>query len=113
MTEPRVDQLVFVTVAGSQADELTRTLVRDGFHVTQIHSRGGFVQESTVSLLIGLESVRLPRLLKRVRTYCPTTTRYVPAHLEMALAEVQPLVLEAQVGGATVYVLEIERFVQV
>ena len=108
-----VNQLVIANVAGGQARGLIHTLIRDGFHVTQIDSSGGILQEATVSLLIGLDRALLPRLLEHIRTQCPTHTRYVPTHLEATLAEVQPLVIETQVGGASVYVLDVERFEQV
>jgi uncharacterized protein YaaQ len=113
MAKCAVNQLVITTATGGQAAELTRALTRDGFHVTQIDSSGGVVLEATVSLLIGLDRDRLSSLLEHIRTHCRTRTRYVPAHLEATLAEVQPLVIEAQVGGATVYVLNVERFEQV
>lgn len=108
-----INRLAIATVAGSQADELTRTLVKEGFYVTEIASTSGFFQEATVSLLIGLEESRLPRLLHLIRTLCRPYVRYVPVHLEVAMAEVQPLMMETQVGGATVFVLNVERFEQV
>jgi len=113
MAECTVDQLVIAIVAGSQAGALIRTLTRDGFYVTQIASSGGVVREATVSLLVGLDQVRLPQLLDHIRIHCRTHIQYVPVHLEATLAEIQPLVLEAQAGGATVYVLDVERFEQV
>lgn len=112
MAQRAVNQLVVANVAGEQAGELTRALIEDGFYVTQIDSSGGLLQEITVSFLVGLDRARLPRLLEHIRTRCSTRTRYVPAHLDATMAEVQPLVIEAQVGGATVYVLDVERFEQ-
>lgn len=113
MTEGAISQLVILTTAGGQAGELTRVLIRDGFYVTQIASSGGMIEETAVSLLIGLDRVRLPRLLEHIRARCRTQTRYIPAHLEVAPAEIQPLAIETQVGGAIVYGLEVERFEQI
>jgi len=113
MAEDGINQLVIATAAGGQAGELTQALTQDGFYVTHIDSSGGIMQEATVSLLIGLNRAHLPRLLEHVRSHCRTRTRYVPTHPEATLAEIQPLVIEAQVGGATIYVLNVERFEQV
>ncbi|MEE8392388.1 MAG: cyclic-di-AMP receptor [Anaerolineae bacterium] len=113
--EPRnavVNQLVLVTVAGSQAGALTDRLVRDEFYVTQVDSSGGILREATNSLLIGLDHARLPRLLEHIRECCPTRRQFIPAHVEAPLLEVQPMMIEAEVGGATVYVLDVERFEQ-
>ena len=107
-----VNQLVIATVSGSQAGALTDRLLRDGFYVTQVDSRGGILHEATVSLLIGLDQTRLPRLLKHLRECCRTYRRFIPAHVETPLLEIQPMMIEAEVGGATIYVLDIERFEQ-
>jgi uncharacterized protein YaaQ len=108
-----VNQLVIATVAGAQAEVLTDRLTRDKFYVTRIDSSGGFLHEATFSLLIGLDKARLPRLLKHVRECCQTRRRFIPAHVEAPLLEIQPMMIEAEVGGASIYVLDVERFEQV
>lgn len=113
MAGQQVNQLVIATVAGEQVGELIRTLVEDGFYVTQVNSTSGLLQEATASLLIGLDRARLPYLLERLRVLCRPYTRYLPVHLEVTVAEVQPLMLETQMGGATIFVLNVERFEQV
>jgi len=107
-----VNQLVITTVSGAQAGALTDRLTRDGFHVTQADSSGGILYEATVLLLIGLDQARLPRLLEHIRECCPTRRRFIPAHVEAPLLEIQPVMIEAEVGGATIYALDIERFEQ-
>ena len=107
-----VNQLVIATVTGSQAGALTDRLTRDKFYVTRVDSGGGILREATISLIIGLDRARLPRLLKHVRECCPTQRRYIPAHVEAPLLEIQPMMIEAEVGGATVYALDVERFEQ-
>ena len=108
-----VNQLVAATVAGSQAGALTDRLTQEGFCVTQVDSSGGILNDSTVSLLIGLNRARLSHLLELIRGCCRRRRRYVPAHIEAPLLEVQPVMIEAEVGGATVYVLNVDRFEQI
>ena len=111
MTLPEnVNQLVFATVAGSQAGEFVDRLIRSEFHVTQIDSRGGILHEATVSLLIGLDRARLPRLLEHVRECCHTRRQFIPAHAEAPILEAQTVMIEAEIGGATVFVFDVERF---
>lgn len=112
-TYQAVDQLIIATVSGARSGALTDRLTSDGFYVTRVDSSGGILYEATVSLLIGLEKARLPRLLEHVRECCCTRRRFIPAHVEAPLLEVQPVMIEAEVGGATIYALDIERFEQV
>jgi uncharacterized protein YaaQ len=107
-----VNQLVIATVAGTQAGTLTEKLTNDGFYFTEVDSSGGLLYESTVSLFIGLDQARLPSLLKHIRQCCPTRRQFIPAHAEAPMLEIQPTMIEAQVGGATIYVLDVERFEQ-
>jgi uncharacterized protein YaaQ len=107
-----VNQLVVATVSGAQSGELIGRLTRDGFNVTQFDSRGGILHEATVALLIGLDKARLPRLLEHLRECCHTRRQFLPAHIEGPFLEIQPVMIEAEVGGATVYALDVERFEQ-
>lgn len=107
-----VNKLVLATVAGTQAGELVKRLTRDKFYVTVIDSQGGILYEATVSLLIGLDGTRLARLLEHVRECCRTRRQYIPAHVEAPLLEAQSAIIEAQVGGASVFVFDVERFEQ-
>ncbi|NLF01924.1 MAG: hypothetical protein GX601_13205 [Anaerolineales bacterium] len=111
--EKTVNQLVVATVAGAQANTLTDRLTQAGFYATQIDSSGGILYEATVSLLIGLDRTQLPQLLEQFRECCSSRRRFIPAHVEAPLLEIQPVMIEAEVGGATVYVLDVERFEQV
>ncbi len=108
----QVNQLVIVTISGSQADQLTDDLTAQGFYVTQVDSGGGIVREATTSLLIGLDQSRLPRLLNHLRECCSTRRRFIPAHVEAPLLEIQPMIIEAEEGGATIFVLPVEGFEQ-
>ncbi len=111
-TDRFVNQLVVATISGAQAGTLTDRLTRDGFYVTQVDSSGGILYEATVSLIIGLNQSRLSRLLGHVRECCRTRRRFIPAHVEAPMLEIQPMMIEAEVGGASVYVLDVERFEQ-
>jgi uncharacterized protein YaaQ len=111
-TTETVNQIVFATVAGSQAGELSKRLLRERFHVTEIDSRGGILHEATVSLLIGLDRMRLPRLLELLRRYCRRRRKFIPAHAEAPFFEAPTVMIEAEVGGATVYAFDVERFEQ-
>ena len=112
MASPQtVNQLVIVTVTGEQLGELTQRLKQGGFYFTQV-DRGGLLQEIPVSLLIGIDRASLPRLLGLVRETCRTRRRFIPAQAEVPWLEGVGMVIEAEVGGATICVLDVERFEQ-
>jgi uncharacterized protein YaaQ len=106
-----VNQLIFLTAAASQVGDLTDRLTRDNFHFTHIN-QSGFFDEAAVSLLIGLDKARWPQLLEHVRAACHVRRHFIPANLEAPPLVLQTTLVEAEVGGAVVYALDVERFEQ-
>ena len=107
-----INQLMLVTVSGEQTSELVQALNKTGFYVTMMDSRGGLLDERTATLLIGLDRARGPELLDKLRAECRTRRRLIPAQLETPLASAQTLMIEAETGGAIIYLFDVERFEQ-
>jgi uncharacterized protein YaaQ len=107
-----VDQLAVVTAFESQVNPLMARLTGAGFYVTQINTSGGLLYDARISLMIGLNQTRLTDLLAHIRACCGTEVHFVPAYGETLAIEAQPMLFEAEVGGATIFVLDVEHFVQ-
>ena len=107
-----INELIVVVAAEEQLGDLTHRLVSGGFYFTLVASSGGFLQNSTVALLIGINHARLETLLKIVKDCCHTRRTYIPARIENPLLQGQPLMIEAEIGGAELYAMDVERFEQ-
>ena len=112
MPAETVNQLLLITTDASQVGELAERLTKDGFQLTRINN-SGFFDEAAVSLLIGLNNARLTQVLEHVRIACHTRTRFIPANLEAPPLALQTALVEAEVGGAIIYALDVERFEQI
>ncbi len=105
-------KLVMAIVQKDDAGTLTDVLRENNYPTTVISTTGGFLREGNTTMLIGVEQNRLDQLLALIRQNCTTRTQFVnpmppvmePGELYLA----QPV--EVQVGGATVFVLDVERF---
>lgn len=109
---PAINQLVIVTLDKDQFGELTRKLIRGGFHFTEIDSTGGFLQRATATIVVGINASQYDDLINTVRTCCKRRRIFVPTHVEPTMMQMQPLMIEAEIGGAAVFTLDIERFLQ-
>ncbi len=112
MEPETIDRLAITIVDGSQSRDLIQALNKEGFPVTIVDAVGGFLHEALVTLLIGLPHSRLSRFFAVAREQCPRRTRYVPMGVELSMTPGYPMMIEASVGGATVFILPVERFVQ-
>lgn len=105
-------KLVFAIVHNDDAGKLTDTLREQGHQFTLISTTGGFLREGNSTILIGVDADRLDDVFTLIKSSCVTRTQFVnpmppvmePGELYLA----QPI--EVQVGGATVFVMDVERF---
>ena len=112
MESSPLDRLVILTVFDSQADPLMKQLTREGFHFTVINSTGGVMQETVICLLVGFFRERLPALLEIVRKKCRPYRKYIPTQSLPPGGMTNLPMLEAQLGGALIYMMNVERFEQ-
>ncbi len=105
-------KLVIVVVQGSDADPLLEALTDRGFRATQIDSAGGFLRERNVTLMIGVDAARVAEVRATVKATCHSRTRFV--NPLMPIVEpgefYVPHPVEVLVGGATMFVLAVERY---
>ena len=113
MTSLPIDRLAILTVSGSQSEALMKDLSRHKFQFTIVNSTAGVMQEAQVSLLVGFAHRRLDLLLEVVRANCETYRRYIPAQGFPKGALDNLAMVEAQLGGALVCVMNVDHFEQI
>ncbi len=104
-------KLLFAIVQDEDAKNLTRALVQHEISVTRIASSGGFLRGGNTTLMIGVEKDRLEDALeiiknkssqrKSITTMSPGISQYVDS---------APMTIEVTVGGATVFIVDVEQF---
>ncbi|MBC7224093.1 MAG: cyclic-di-AMP receptor [Anaerolineae bacterium] len=105
-------KLIVAVVNSDDSRDLVDHLVQEGFRATVISTTGGFLREGNATVLVGVEDEHVPQVLKVIRESCHTRTQYVnPLPPVMEPGELyMPSPVEVQVGGATIFVLNVERF---
>ena len=112
MGEAAVNRLAITIVDGSQSRKLIQALGAKGFDATTLDAVGGFLHDSLVTLLVGTADERLQEFFALVRKHCPRRTRFMPMGVEMGMAPGYPMMIEAHVGGASVFVVPVEHYAQ-
>jgi uncharacterized protein YaaQ len=105
-------KLVVAIVQGEDAGQTVQALSDAGHSVTKLASHGGFLQQGNATLLIGVDDERVEQVLGLVRSNCRERNRYLtPMPPMVEPGEVfMPFPVEVQVGGATIFVLDVEQF---
>jgi uncharacterized protein YaaQ len=105
-------KLIVAIVHNEDAGALVDALLDQEYRATRLHSSGGFLKQSNATIIVGAEDEQVEQILGIVRTNCTSRTQIVnPMPPIMEPGEFfMPYPLEVEVGGATVFVLPVERF---
>jgi len=104
-------KLIIAIVHSDDADALVRVLQQSGCRSTRISTTGGFLREGNATILIGTEATQVEEVLGVIRENCHARTQLVSPLPPVAEAGelYVPRPVEVQVGGAIVFVLDVER----
>lgn len=109
-----INTLIIANVSSEQVPLLIKKLNIARFYFTRIASSGSFLQSPTSTFLIGIQRERISELMellhkhcKKQRTHIATQTQ-IEAHFQPS----QPIIIEAETGGATILTLPVEHFEQ-
>jgi uncharacterized protein YaaQ len=105
-------KLIVSIVHNEDAGALVDALLEREYRATRLHSSGGFLKQSNATIIVGVEDAKVDEVLEIVRENCTSRTQVVnPMPPIMEPGEFfMPYPLEVEVGGATVFVLPVERF---
>ena len=105
-------KLVVAIVHSEDAGVLVDALLARDFRATRLHSSGGFLKQSNTTVILGVEDDEVDEVMGIVRESCHSRTQIVnPMPPIMEPGEFfMPYPLEVEVGGATVFVVPVERF---
>jgi uncharacterized protein YaaQ len=108
-------KMILAIVNNDDTRNLVDRLNRRGFSVTVTNTSGGFLRVGNTTLLCGVEDGRVPEVIGIIRESCPSRVQYVtPLPPVMEPGEVNiPTPLEKTMGGATIFVLNVEHFEKV
>jgi len=112
MSDASVHLLMLAVVQDQDLDAATRALEPLGAPVVYLASAGGFLERRNATLLIGLPDGRQDEVLSTLRTTCRQRVEYMSMPLEGSPLPM-PSPIPVTVGGATVFVLPVERFEEI
>lgn len=104
-------KLITAIVHKEDARSVNKALVDAGFSVTQLSTTGGFLLSGNTTMLLGVEDERVDECLALFKKHSSRRKELVPNNLGYSGIEATlAMPLEVMVGGATVFVTNVERF---
>ena len=106
-------KLIIAIINKEDSSELIRQLNKAKFMSTKLATTGGFLRAGNITLLIGVEEERVDECLAVMKECCSRHTQLInPASVNYADQMFSPSPVSVTIGGATVFVLEIDKFIK-
>ncbi|PLR93324.1 cyclic-di-AMP receptor [Bacillus sp. T33-2] len=107
-------KLIFAVVQDQDSNRLSNALVDNNFRATKLASTGGFLKAGNTTFIIGTEDIRVEKALQIIKENCKSRDQLVAPVSPMGgnADSYVPYPVEVEVGGATVFVLPVEQFLQ-
>ena len=103
-------KLIFAIINNDDSAAVISALTRENFYVTKLSTTGGFLSAGNTTLLIGSEADRVDQADALIHEYSKARTRKPSSSdsLGKGLAD-SGMPEEVTVGGATVFILGVEK----
>lgn len=109
-------KLVIAIVQDEDTSRLVSKLMKEGFGVTKLATTGGFLRAGNTTLLIGVDEEKLSNVMDIIEHVCKSRKQMASTPTTMngmsGMYAAASYPVEVTVGGATVFVLNVEKFVK-
>ncbi|HLQ75617.1 MAG TPA: cyclic-di-AMP receptor [Alloiococcus sp.] len=107
-------KLIVAIVQNQDSKRLSDQFVEQGVRATKLSSTGGFLRAGNTTFLIGTNDDQIDKVLGIIEENCSTREQKMvnPPSYDFTLESDLSFPVDVEVGGATVFVLPIEKFTQ-
>ena len=103
-------KLIIAIVQDEDSSRLIGQLMNDGFGVTKLATTGGFLMSGNTTFLVGTEDNRVDDVIAIIEKHSKKRTQMVPSTASYGVGMYTSFPVEVKVGGATIFVIDVERY---
>lgn len=105
-------KLILAIVSNDDSSSVSAALTKENYSVTRLATTGGFLRSGNTTIIVGTEDDRVEHAIKLIGNESKRRTEIVPSTASYDIGRYASFPVEVQVGGATIFVLDIEQFVK-
>ena len=103
-------KLIFAIVSNDDSSRVSKELTKNKYSVTKLATTGGFLMAGNTTFLIGTDDDRVDDVIRIIGMHSKKRTQMVPSSASYGVGMYTSFPVEVQVGGATIFVTNTERF---
>ncbi len=107
-------KLVIGIVNNDDASDLINEITKASFQATKLSTSGGFLKTGNVTVLVGVEDEKTDEVVNIFKRCCSRRTQMIstaPPFLGEGFISAAPV--EITIGGATLFVVDVEQFMKI
>lgn len=106
-------KMIIAIVSNDDANKVQKALVEHKFFATRLATTGGFLRARNSTFLIGVNDEKVPEVLEIIESHSKKRTKMVPNTIINEFGTYSALPIEVEIGGATVFVLNVDQFIKI
>lgn len=106
-------KLIYAIVNNDDSHAVSSALTKGGFSATKLASTGGFLMAGNTTFLVCSEDDKVDEIIEIIRLHSRRRKQFVSSGTSYGAGSYTSFPVEVSVGGATVFVTDIERFEKV
>lgn len=103
-------KLIFAIVSNDDSAKVSKELTKNKFSVTKLATTGGFLMAGNTTFIIGTDDDKVDGAIELIGKFSKRRTQMVPSSASYGVGMYTSFPVEVQVGGATIFVMNVERF---
>ncbi len=105
-----MNKLILAVVSNEDASRVVKGLVKGNFLVTKLATKGGFLMNGNTTIMVGIKEEQKEDALKIIADNSKKRTKIVQNSISSEFGFFQAInPLEVEVGGATVFIINVEE----
>lgn len=103
-------KLIYAIVNNDDAHAVSNSLMRNNFSATKLASTGGFLMSGNTTFMVCVDEDKVDEVIAIIKEHSHKRKQYVPSAPTYGMGSHSSFPVEVSVGGATVFVTDVERF---
>ena len=104
---------IMAVVSGDDSNAVSAALTKARFSVTKLATTGGFLMSGNTTFLIGVDDDKVSEVIDIIAKHSKKRKQMVPSAGMVDVGMYSAFPVEVTVGGAIVFVMNVERFEKV
>lgn len=103
-------KLIMAIVSSDDSAKVSAGLTREGFYATKLATTGGLLMAGNTTFIIGTDDDKVDEVLEVIHKHSKKRTQMLPSSTSYGGSGCSTFPVEVTVGGATVFVMNVEQF---